>query len=300
MAPRSRRIAQLVAAIALSFGIGYLVAPASARARVDDQFLIFLGVAALVLLVPWDELTSLKAGPIEAIWQQPQVAGAARGIRGAHNRKLTRLFQSLSVEIATIEGSRVLWIDDSPARVLGERRLLRSLGVDVVTARSSGEALDSLARDSDFDLVITDLQRRGSSYKQVPTGGAIVDEQPVADEPGVVRVIKEDGTTLYDIHEGANFVAGRLRTHEDETVREIPVIFYASYDMPRLRRYTAFLGDDVWALTNSIYSLFAAAIEALAERREKPSAVDALGMKQPTVASKEPTAAPDGVLARQA
>ena len=147
--------------------IAYLVLPDGLRERVDDTFLLLLAASAVIALVPWEHLASGAAGPFTFVLERPQVAGALRGLDTSRveDRDVRRLLTELAPDVETIAGSRVLWIDDTPSEVLGERRLLRALGIEIVTARSSDEALAELARDSDFDVAITDVSRPPSSWE---------------------------------------------------------------------------------------------------------------------------------------
>ena len=155
------------AGIAAVLAIAYLVLPDGLRERVDDTFLLLLAASAVIALVPWEHLASGAAGPFTFVLERPQVAGALRGLDTSRveDRDVRRLLTELAPDVETIAGSRVLWIDDTPSEVLGERRLLRALGIEIVTARSSDEALAELARDSDFDVAITDVSRPPSSWE---------------------------------------------------------------------------------------------------------------------------------------
>ncbi|HET9978116.1 MAG TPA: response regulator [Burkholderiaceae bacterium] len=55
---------------------------------------------------------------------------------------------------------RVLWVDDDPAGNRHERALLEDFGVRVTTATTSAEAEQALTQ-SEFHLVVTDLNREG-------------------------------------------------------------------------------------------------------------------------------------------
>ena len=48
----------------------------------------------------------------------------------------------------------MIWIDDKPYNILGARRMLRALNIDVTTATSSEMAQEILETDNDFDLII--------------------------------------------------------------------------------------------------------------------------------------------------
>jgi CheY-like chemotaxis protein len=263
-----RRFFRFVAAgTAGALAVVYLVSSDRLRDRMDDTFLVLLAAAAVIALVPWERLTSLTAGQFEFVLERPQVAGALRGLETSRveDKEVRRLLTELAPQIETIAGSRVLWIDDVPYSVLGERRLLRALGVDVIPARSSEEALGELAKDNDFDLVITDVQRHGSSYKRVETGGPVIDTR---EEDGYLTIKKADGTTLYDIHEGVNFVVAELRKYPDESVRALPVVFYASYPMDDLVEFTEIVPDA--PASNSVDGLLSHVIPALTDARENP------------------------------
>lgn len=109
-------------------------------------------------------LTSVKAGPIEFGFDAKGLAAAKPGLNipestvGALELRVARIHKSL-------EGSRVLWVDDHPATNSIERKTLRSLKAEVHTAVDSAAARSLLTQD-DFDLLITD-QNRGSN----PTAG---------------------------------------------------------------------------------------------------------------------------------
>lgn len=61
----------------------------------------------------------------------------------------------------SVAGARLLWVDDHPEWSLGERQILRALGIRVFTALANDEALD-LAKKTQFDLVISDIDRGGA------------------------------------------------------------------------------------------------------------------------------------------
>jgi CheY-like chemotaxis protein len=59
-------------------------------------------------------------------------------------------------ELPAARRCRVLVVDDDPLVLAGVIAMLDDLGHDVIEANSAAAALERLARDSDFDLVITD------------------------------------------------------------------------------------------------------------------------------------------------
>ena len=180
--------------------------------RIDDTFLLLISAAVLILLLPWDRLSSISAGGIELTLDKPEVKGAidGLGITRVKNKQLMKKLSQWTDEIEQVSGSRILWIDDKPHNIIGERRLLRALGADVVTVISSEMTEDILSRDNDFDMIVTDVQRKGDSYKL------------------------NDGVP---IHEGVNFIV-KLRNDKDPIISTLPVTFYAAYDSNRLEKFT--------------------------------------------------------------
>jgi CheY-like chemotaxis protein len=180
--------------------------------RMDTVFLGLVLLAFLIHLIPWERLTSFKAVGIEISLEEPKVQAAISGLGldRIENKQLKNQLSKLNDELQSARGSRVLWIDDKPHNLIGARRLLRALGIQVMSATSSTAAEHILEIDNDFDLIITDVQRLGDSHTIV--GG----------EP---------------IHEGVNFVV-KLRQHSDPIIKTLPVIFYAAYDWNRLVDFT--------------------------------------------------------------
>lgn len=60
----------------------------------------------------------------------------------------------------SIDGARVLWVDDRPDNNRYERQALEALGITIKLSTSTDEALNALHRDA-FDLVISDMGRPG-------------------------------------------------------------------------------------------------------------------------------------------
>jgi CheY-like chemotaxis protein len=184
----------------------------AAKERMDSIFLGLVVFALLAYFIPWEHIKTFKAGSIElSLEQSPVKAAIIRlGLDRINDQGLKEELSKLENEVQAIRGGRVLWIDDKPHRITGERRLLRALGIQVVSAISSEAAMEILEADNDFDLIISDVQRIGESYQI--TGGI-------------------------EIHEGTNFIV-RLRQHEDVTIQTIPVVFYAAYPWESLVEFT--------------------------------------------------------------
>lgn len=221
------RVSLFLALVALA--LLRLLVPAAQG--IDATFLAMIVLALALLLVPWervpwDRLGAFKAFGVEiSLAEQPQVRGAVESLidpKGlAVSKELrTRLEDALQLvagDLDKIRGSRVLSIDDNPNTVLGERRLLRALGIEVVQATSSRRAEHLFREDAHFDLLITDVQRDGESYKE----------------------LRQIGLEASPIHEGANFVAAWLRRQPDQFISHLPVLFYAAYPWDALLDHTA-------------------------------------------------------------
>ena len=215
------------------------------KGRMDGPFFVLFLGAFLLWLVPWDELSSFKAGGVEISLQQPQVQAAvgSLGLDRVEDERLRSELLRMAPDLQLVRGSKVLWIDDKPHQLLGARRLLRALGVNVVSAVSSVAAEQILGSDNDFDVVISDVQRLGETYKEV--GGP-------------------------QIHEGVNFII-KLRRNPDPNIRNMPVIFYAAYDWERLVEFTRRAREiqPEPEISNSALDFVPKVIRQLAEQRAK-------------------------------
>lgn len=214
--------------------------------RMDQTFLLMITLAVLIPLVPWERLTTFKAAGIELVLERTQVKGAldSMDLDRIESEKIRRQLGALKGELQHFQGSRILWIDDRPETIIAERRLFRALGAEVVPVISSEETEEIIFRDSDFDLIISDVQRRGESYKF--NNG----------EPK---------------HEGVNFIV-KLRSQSESAIHTLPVIFYAAYDWKLLVEFTkpARETDPEPELSNSFDMLLTKAIKKVAELRECP------------------------------
>jgi len=216
-------------------------------ARMDLTFFSILGFAFVVLFLPWERLKTFKAGGVEFSLEKITVKAAIDGLNleRLEDEELKNKLSKLDEELKLANGSRVLWIDDKPHNILGARRVLRSLGVDITTATSSEIALEILTSDNDFDLILSDVQRKGENYKQVDEG--------------------------VEIHDGVNFVVV-LRKHKDHIIRSLPVIFYAAYDWERLVKFTRPARElqPEAEISNAMQDFLPKVIKRLADIRSKP------------------------------
>jgi CheY-like chemotaxis protein len=225
--------------------------------RMDVIFFSLILAAFLVWLIPWERLQSVTVGSVGISLEQPQVQAAISGLDldRIEDEELRRRLLHREKELQSVRGGRILWIDDKPHNVLGERRLLKALGMDVTPAMSSEAAEKILEEDNDFDLIITDVYRRGVNYKLIDGG-----------EP---------------VHEGTNFIV-KLRRHDDKHISHLPVIFYAAYDWERLIKFTRPARELLPEpeISNSAVDLIPKVISTLSEERAKPITYTA--RKQPT------------------
>ena len=247
----------MIAALLVALAVLRAVKHDQLADRMDNLFFILIGVAVILIVIPIDRLRSLKAGGVEVSLDQPQVQGAisALGLENVQNEKLRVRLEGLSNELASAQGSRILWIDDRPNNLLGERRLFRALGMRVDSAISSEVAEKMLEADSDFDVLVTDVQRLGNSHEF---------------NKGV------------EIHEGVNFIVKLREGGVNSAIASMPVVFYAAYDWPRLMEFTRPARElqpeaDV---ANTIVDLVPKVVARLAEVRRQPIV---------TSESKEPT-----------
>ena len=192
------KLAISVAAVGLA--IYRVKAPDSSQVWLDSTFILLLTIPPLAFLFPWHRLQNIKAFGIELILETPSARGAISGLEmsASDNREIRRSLYNLRLAIEDSKGSRILWIDDHPEEILGERRILRALGVQVVSANSTNSAKNILEEDNDFDLVISDMQR------------------------------KSEPESEYGRYGGIEYIK-RLRNANDPVSANLPVVFYTAY-----------------------------------------------------------------------
>lgn len=183
----------------------------SVKDRIDDTTLLIIGIAVLILIVPFEKITSFKAANVEFVLEKKEVQTSINAI-GAGEVEQENLKTKLKLSEHNLKyliNSKILWIDDNQIKILGEKRLLRTLGVHIVPAMSSMLAKDILQNDSDFDLIITDIQRQGEYYKE---------------NNGI------------KIHDGVNFIEFMIAN--SLITEQTPIIFYAAYPYDSLIEFT--------------------------------------------------------------
>ena len=279
--------------------------------RIDSTVLLLLVAVPLILLVPWEKMSSLKAVGVEITLNLPQVREAvksldtiasATGGDPVDNQRVARALERLGTDLPLAEGARVLWIDDNPAAIVGVRRLFRALGVHTVMVTSSDAADVTLATDNDFDLVISDLMRNDPASctsfewacdraeQLADEGLSLPDSTLMRTRRGATErevIDRDDGSrvefeiravgdaTVHERREGVNFVCRLRETHEDPVVRQLAVLFYASFPWADAVEYArpALTEGHETEVTNSAETLVPTAIRMLAGARARPIAV---------------------------
>jgi CheY-like chemotaxis protein len=190
-----------VSIIALVLAALIIIDPQGSERWLNPTFLLLLAVPLLAFLVPWHRLTSFSAAGVELVLESPSVRGAIEGIKmsSSESRSIRRTLYDLREAIDDSRGSRVLWIDDHPEQILGERRILRALEIQVVSANTSDNAREILEMDDDFDLLISDMQRKSEPESEFGRYG------------------------------GIEFIKDIRQSSDDPVVKNLPVIFYTAY-----------------------------------------------------------------------
>jgi CheY-like chemotaxis protein len=104
-------------------------------------------------------IAKITAGPLEIETVQ-LIEQAVAELPPGQEAEVWRVLNKHS-DLFPVTGVRLLWVDDHPESLIPQRRLLRRLGVEIVTARSTDAAIDELTRDGDFTLIIQDRLRHG-------------------------------------------------------------------------------------------------------------------------------------------
>jgi CheY-like chemotaxis protein len=164
--------------------------------NIDDTVKMLDGVTKLLAVLAWPAILvffllrfraplgefvttlsefSFKGGGFEASAKRKQTEVAAAlgaataahpeaGVEGADMRQGTRAAAELVAEVVTprvirrAERSTLLWVDDRPNNNIHERQALEALGITVIIATSTDEALEKVARQP-FDAIISDMGR---------------------------------------------------------------------------------------------------------------------------------------------
>ena len=172
----------------------------------------------------------------------------------------------------------------------------------IVTSSEAADAI--LGADNDFDLVISDLMRNDpaacTSFEWACDRAELLADDgesfPVRTLIGAGRgasgretIDRDDGSrvefairqvgesTIHQRREGVNFVCRLRETHDDPVVRQMPVLFYASFPWADAVAYArpALAEGYETEVTNSAETLVPTAIRMLAGARARPIAVGA-------------------------
>lgn len=197
-----------ISVVALTLASLIIIDPYDSKKWLDSTFLLLIMVPLLAFLIPWHRLTAFKAAGVELVLESPSVRGAIEGIKMSSNesRSIRRTLYALRNAIDDSRGGRVLWIDDHPEEILGERRILRALGIQVVSTKDSDSARGILSEDDDFDLLLSDMQRKSEPESQFSRYG------------------------------GIEFIKEIRQSNVDPVVRNLPVIFYTAYSPDQVER----------------------------------------------------------------
>ena len=170
----------LLALIGPAFDVGRLHEPTSVvtfewqRARFHDT-------AVVPVLVDGGSMPHADQLPPQLRWFSRRNAIALR--RASFAADVAACISALpAIAALPRRAARVLWVDDRPANNEYERKLLREHGIVFDNVVSTTEAIEQLGNEA-YDLVITDLGRKGSSDRSSTAGAAFLD-QPVMREGG--------------------------------------------------------------------------------------------------------------------
>lgn len=233
---------------------------------IDDVFLVLAGLAAIVLAFPWQRLSALRAGPFEFSLQSGQIRGAidAIDVQGAEKARIDALLARLAADVEHARGSRILWVDDKPRRLVGERRLFRALEIETVAVPTCREAGETLMRDNDFDLVVTSLEKSKEREAMLSRENPAVlfGQWLRGDESEGIRALMGD----------------RVESPiEDAILNNLAILFYAAFPLPYIREKMQPLAGYETPVdgTNSLEELLRKSIRLLADLRSNPIEVPA-------------------------
>jgi hypothetical protein len=155
-----RLVGGVIVALLLSAG---LILHITGVLTLDEISLaLLLGIVGSIVFALSQQLgiARISAGLLE-VEIGPLLEGAILDLPTAQTEDVRRILQRYA-DLFPVTGVRLLWIDDRPESLIPQRRLLRRIGIEVVSARSTGAAVDELKRDSDFVMIVQDHLRDGS------------------------------------------------------------------------------------------------------------------------------------------
>ena len=246
----------LLAIVPIGFAIFVLLYPGLPERKLDNSVLLLVAIAILIIVLPWERLDSFKAAGVEFTLDKLQIDKAIddleilKGKEYINDENLWNLLNRMEPEIRRAMGSRILWIDDNPYSILGERRLFRALKIETVMVTSSDEADRALDSDGDFDLIISDM-RSGEDFIQGKT--AI---------PEAVRFIK----SLRQVE------TKRQLSARYSHIPFLLIIIYSGKDYEELLNLTNSIRDSKGAIiiVNGVDRLFEEVLRSLSFVRAEP------------------------------
>lgn len=245
-----------LASLPIAFVLFALLNPNLPEQKLDNSILFLILLAILIVILPWERLTSLKAAGVELGLDRPQIDKAIsdlevlKGKENIRDEKIRKLIEQLFPQIEQAKGSRILWIDDTPNNILGERRLLRALGIETIMATNSEMAQSYLDTDGDFDLIISDM-RSGKNYKK--------SKNEIIEAVQFIMNLRESETK-------------RRSTDRYSHIPSLPVIFYSGKDYDQLLRLTEPIrrGESVIILVRGVEKLLEEVIRTLSYVHSEP------------------------------
>jgi len=224
--------------------------------RFDETTVTLVILSLFLILIPIENIKSLKAGGVEIELNDSQVKGAINSLdlSFADNKKIKSYISSIpSHDLKSLSGSKVLWIDDKPNSILGERRLFRALGIQITAASSLEQIKRKIFDDSDFDLIISDIQW-------------IDEENPSGVTYGGIEAIRFLRTEL-----------------KDEVINSTHVIFYTAYpksSIDLINSQTNFKEIENHSISHTILNLLETSIDKIVFSRKNPIIISS--RKKPT------------------
>lgn len=220
-----------------------------ARGRFDATFLGMLAIVLLFPFIPFSSVKSFAAGGVTISLDGPSVQAAVSTISRDPriSEDLRRRLESYQSDLTLVPGARILWIDKDPLTMVGAQRLLRALGASIVVTTSTRSTEGVFQSDVDFDLIISDVVRRGDSWRTLQR------------------------TPADSVYEGFNFVR-LLRAENRCAVADIPVVFYSGLPLARLERDSEDLRGSLpqVEVTDNVPDLVVKVVRMIARTRRAP------------------------------
>lgn len=137
---------------------------------------VILGILAWIgrdsLLSALKRINTVSIAGVELQFRDElEAAAASRGI-DLSNEEVGRAARRIAASADLLRNSRLLWVDDFPARVAKESRLLEDSGARITQVTSTREALTQLDKEN-YDLVLSDIRRGDDATAGLALGEAL-------------------------------------------------------------------------------------------------------------------------------